>query len=256
MIPLFHEKPCGLPFKEAFKRCSALRKYETLDNQIDLGNPKALLLYNRLVLQDFMGIDFTIPSGYLIPAICSRWEFVNWIIRDKGPSKILEIGTGASAILAMMFAKVGCHVEATESDELALENALNNVKLNNLESQILLRKVKTNCILRHYYDSLVEFDAIVCNPPQYDQNFFFLHSSKKGFVGKEFELVGGQKGHEFIVRLLEEVKSFRNPPKVYFQLTFPKLNKSISNYLQKQDYLFRKVHRTVGTRQRYYYRVD
>lgn len=225
-------------------------------NRIDLGNSQALLLYNRLVLQDFMSLDFTVPPGYLVPTVCSRWLFVNWIIQEGTPSRVLEIGTGASAILAMMFAKVGCHVEATESNELASENALNNVKLNNLESQILLRKVTTDCILKDYYDSLVEFDAIVCNPPQYDQNFFFLHSSKKGFVGKEFELVGGQKGHEFIVRLLEEVKSFQNPPKVYFQLTFPKLNKSISAYLQNEAYSFQKVHRTVGTRQRYYFRVD
>jgi 23S rRNA A1618 N6-methylase RlmF len=252
----YPQKPCGLPIKDALQRCPSLREYLVKGkNHIDLGNSQALLLYNRLVLQDFMSLDFTIPSGYLIPTVCSRWLFVDWIIQERTPLKVLEIGTGASAILAMMFAKVGCYVEATESNELAFESALINVKLNNLESQISLRKVTRDCILRDFYDSLLEFDAIVCNPPQYDQNFYLQRSSNKGFVGQEFELVGGKEGHEFVVRLLEEVKNFQNPP-VYFQITFPKLIKRISSYLQNKDFSFLKARRTVGTRQRYYFRVD
>ena len=132
MNPFFYpQKPCGLPFKEAIQRCPTLGRYATKGkNRIDLGNSKALLLYNRLVLKDFMSLDFTVPPGYLIPTVCSRWQFVSWIIPEKTPLKVLEIGTGASAILAIMFAKIGCHVEVTEIDEIACQNALHNINLN------------------------------------------------------------------------------------------------------------------------------
>ncbi|UCG01245.1 MAG: RlmF-related methyltransferase [Candidatus Heimdallarchaeota archaeon] len=258
MIPLFSpEKPCGLPFKEAFTRYPALRKYAINGDQIDLGNSQALLLYNRLVLQDFMGLDFTVPPGYLIPTICSRWEFVCWIIHEKIPSKVLEVGTGASAILSMMLAKLGCHVKATELDEVAYQSARNNIKENNFESQILLIKVRdTNSILKGYFDSLATFDAIICNPPQYDLSYFHKKSLIKGFAGQKLELVGGEEGDEFILRLIEEIRSFEAPLKVYFQLTLPKLHKNLTEYLQNQGYSFLKDHRTLGTRQRYYFRVD
>jgi methylase of polypeptide subunit release factors len=259
MIPFFSpKKPCGLPFKEAFQRCPALRKHANKGNNgIDLGNSQALLLYNRLVLQDFMGLDFTVPPGYLIPTVCSRWAFVSWIIRERSPLNVLEIGTGASAILAMMFARIGCHVEATEIDEIAYQSAQNNIKKNGLTSQIQLRKVQDeNQILMNCYDSLTKFNALVCNPPQYDQNFFYQQSLSKGFVGQESELVGGEKGHEFIIKLIEEVKRYSKPPSVYFQLTVPKLHQKICSYLQNNGFSFLEDHRTIGTRQRFYFRVD
>jgi len=253
----YPQKPCGLPIKEALQRYPALRKYTIKGkNSIDLGNKQALLLYNRLVLQDFMSLDFSVPSGYLIPTICSRWMFISWVIHRDTPNRILEIGTGASAILAMMFAKIGCRVEATEIDEIALQSARKNVTLNNLGALISLKKVAKDDFLKQYYDSLTEFDAILCNPPQYDQKYFHQRSLNKGFVGQEFELVGGKIGHEFIVRLIEEVGYFQNPPSVYFQLTYTKLLKKICNHLQSKGYSFLKDQRSLGTRQRYYFRID
>lgn len=259
MNPIFYpQKRCGLPFKEAIQRCPDLKKYATKgQNRIDLGNSQALLLYNRVVLQDFMSLDFTVPPGFLIPTICSRWAFVSWINNEKSPLNVLEIGTGASAILAMMFARIGCRVEATEINEMAYQSAQNNIKVNGLESQILLKKVQDeNQILMNCYDSLTKFDALVCNPPQYDQDFFYQQSLSKGFVGQELELVGGEKGHEFIIKLIEEVKRYSKSPSVYFQLTVPKLHKEICSYLQNHDYFFLEEHRTIGTRLRFYFKVD
>ncbi|MFX1284147.1 MAG: RlmF-related methyltransferase [Promethearchaeota archaeon] len=253
---LFPQKPCGLPFKEAIQRYPSLRKYAT-NNRIDLGDRQALLLYNRLVLQDFMSLDFMVPPGFLIPTICSRWAFIRWIIRDS-PSKVLEIGTGSSAILALMFAKIGCFVEATEINDIAYQSAQNNINLNNLDSRIRLRKVHdTDHILRSLYTSLIKFDMIACNPPQYDKDYYFQHQSlEKGFSGQKSELIGGESGHEFIITLIEEVATFTNPPSLYFQLTVPNLQKIISSYLQNNNYSFIKESRTIGTRLRYYFRVS
>ncbi len=252
----YPQKPCGLPFKEAIQRCPTLGKYAT-KGKIDLGNSEALLLYNQLVLNDFMSLDFNVPPGYLIPTVCSRWQFVSWIIREKIPLKVLEIGTGASAILAMMFAKIGCHVEVTEIDEMACQSAQHNINLNGLDSRITLKKIEDEeHILINCYESLRNFDLVVCNPPQYDQNYFKKRSLKKGFVGQELELVGGKEGHEFILKLIEEINYFSKSPSFYFQLTFPKLYDLICINLQKKGYTFLKECRNIGTRKRYYFRVD
>lgn len=249
------QKLCGLSFKEAIQRDPTLRKYEIGLNRIDLGNTEALLLYNRLVLKDLLSLDFTVPHGFLIPTVCSRWNFVSWIIRDQ-PSRVLEVGTGASAIIAMMLAKIGCEVEATEIIETAYQSARKNIKINNFNSKIRVKKAK-NHIIEDLYDSLDKFDAIVCNPPQYDQDYYEKSvSSKKGFVGRELELVGGTVGHEFIIRLLEEVASYENHPSVYFQLTVLNLHEKINSYLVSNGYSFIEDYITVGTRRRNYFRVD
>lgn len=252
------QKQCGLPFKEAIKRNPTLGKYSTKgENRIDLGNSQALLLYNRLILQDFLSLDFTVPPGFLIPTICSRWAFISWIIRDH-PLKVLEVGTGASAIFALMLAKIGCYVEATEINEIAYQSAKSNINLNNLNLKVHLTKIHKKChILKDCYDSLAEFDAIICNPPQYDMDYFKQHcSSKKGFVGNESELVGGKVGHEFILSLLEEVREFEKSPSVYFQLLVTKLHPIIRSHLQNHDYSFVEEFSTIGTRKRYYFRIN
>ncbi|MHA2246924.1 MAG: RlmF-related methyltransferase [Candidatus Hodarchaeales archaeon] len=252
------QKKCGLPFQEAIQRDPTLRKYAIKgENRIDLGNSQALLHYNRLILQDFLSLDFTVPPGFLIPTICSRWNFISWLIRDH-PSKVLEVGTGASAILALMLAKIGCYVEATEINEIAYLSAKSNINLNNLNSMIHLTKIqKKSHILKDCYKSLAEFDAIICNPPQYDIDYFRQYcSSKKGFVGNESELVGGRVGHEFILSLLEEVREFKKSPSVYFQLLVTNLHSIIRSYLQNHDYSFVEDLSTVGTRKRYYFRID
>lgn len=253
------QKRCGILLEEALKKDRSLRKYVINGkNRIDLGNDKALLLYNRLVIQDFLSLDFTVPPGFLIPTVCSRWAFLSWILQDQ-PSKVLEVGTGASAILALMLAKVGCeYVEATEINEIAYQSAKSNISLNKLDSKIILKKVQDNVhIISSYYDSLTKFDAVICNPPQYDYDYFKQRQHlKKGFFGQESELVGGEKGHEFIVRLIDEVKTFLNPPSLYFHLTAPKLTKVISSFLLDNEYSFSQKQNISGTRRRYFYKVD
>ncbi|MFX1335777.1 MAG: RlmF-related methyltransferase, partial [Promethearchaeota archaeon] len=252
------KKQCGLPIKEAVKRYPSLRQYITnRNNHIDLGNSQALLLYNRLILQDFLSLDFTIPPDFLVPTVCSRWAFISWIANDS-PSIVLEIGTGASAILALILAKIGCFVEATEINEIAHKSALSNIRCNGLESKIVLIKINDrDRILPDKIGSLNRFDAIVCNPPQYDQDYYNQRRSyKKGFVGQESELVGGKEGYEFIIKLIEEINDFSNPPSFYFQLTVPKLSKVIDSYLRERNRSFIMDTITLGTRQRYYYKIN
>ncbi|MHA2224304.1 MAG: RlmF-related methyltransferase [Candidatus Hodarchaeales archaeon] len=252
----FPTKKCGMPLKEALQRFPELKKFESKKNQIDLGNTEALLLYNRLILQDFLSLDFTIPFGFLVPTICSRWSFVEWMLQDR-PTTILEIGTGASAIIALMMAQIGCTVEATEINETAFQSAQKNIKLNELESNITLLKTITG-IISENFDSINKFDAIICNPPQYDQNFLSSSQSStlRGFGGQKLELVGGEKGDEFIKLLLEEVASYDSTLCVYFQLTLPSLVPIIESYLLDKGFEFKTETKAIGTRKRSYFRVN
>ncbi|MFX1249662.1 MAG: hypothetical protein ACFFBQ_19885, partial [Promethearchaeota archaeon] len=67
---------------------------------------------------------------------------------------------------------------------------------------------------------------------------------------------GGKEGYEFIIKLIEEINDFSNPPSFYFQLTVPKLSKVIDSYLRERNRSFIMDTITLGTRQRYYYKIN
>ena len=248
--------PCGVTIEDALALDPSLKGYLMQRNppRLDLGNKHALLLYNQIVLKSFLNLYFSIPQGFLIPTICSRWEFIKWILKDS-PKSILEIGTGASAIIALILAKLGCHVTATEVNEDAFTSAMENIKINNLEKEIKLVLTKSGSFFQPF-QSLSLVEAIICNPPQYDEEFFRrMNSQNRGFQGNKDELVGGPTGTEFIFKLIDEIEAFTSPPPLYFQLTLPKLRKPINLYLKKTNINFRETKQKIGTRHRIYYKI-
>ena len=248
-------KQCGVPIKKALELCPELKKYLLTEKKIDLGNSRALLLYNQTIFKELMGLHFEVPDGYLIPTICSRFEFLKFIL-NLNPKSILEIGTGASSILALMMGCLGIKVTATEIDERAYRSAQTNVQNNNLSSSINLLKSEGQIIL-NLIPELTIYDAIICNPPQYDQKYYQERfPSSRGFIGRYTELVGGGKGYEFILNLLSEVRQYTNPPPVFFQLTLPKLQSVLEVELAKEDYQYSSTQKQIGTRSRVYYKVE
>ena len=255
--PLINKK-CGVPVVEALNICPELTTYLISPNRLDLGNTSALLLYNQLVLRELIGLEFSVPKGYLVPTICSRWEFIKFVLEtfETPPTSILEIGTGASAILAMMLSRLGLTVIATEINDGAYRSALANLEHNDLFEKVVLLKSEGEIIDNLIYD-LSSVDAVICNPPQYDERFYQDHyDSPRGFKGEYSELVGGKIGHEFIMRLLTEINQFSHPPPVFFQLTLPKLQAKLEEDLIKEKYCFSVDQKKIGTRLRLYYRID
>jgi methylase of polypeptide subunit release factors len=246
-------KKCGLTIKRALTMSRELSRY-AINEKLDLGDSKVLKLYNQLILQDLMNLNFELPEDFLIPTICSRYEFLKYCLKST-PKSVLEIGTGASAILALMMAHLGIQVTATEVDPTAYKSALNNVKLNNLTSFITLVRSNGELIKGLSLDTS-SYDLIVCNPPQYDNEYYKdHHESKRGFVGQKSELVGGRIGYEFILKLLEEVDQLSKSPPVFFQLTLPKLSYELEKKLSIGNYLYHTEQVRVGTRIRIYYKV-
>jgi methylase of polypeptide subunit release factors len=252
------DKKCGVPVVKALAMCPDLLRYMISPTQLDLGDTEALLLYNQLIFREFIGLEFSVPKGYLIPTICSRWEFIKFVLEDLGkkPENIIEIGTGASAVLAMMVGFLGLNVKATEVNERAYKSALTNIVQNNLSEKIELIKSDGEIVTNIFHD-LTSIDAIVCNPPQYDERYYHDHyDSHRGFRGEYSELVGGEIGHEFIMRLLSEVNQFSHPPPVYFQLTLPKLQVKLEEDLTKEKFSFSVNQKKIGNRLRLYYKID
>ncbi len=248
------DKKCGTQIEIALKLDPKLVQFFN-NGKLDLGDSRALLLYNKVILKEFMDLSFNIPEGYLIPTICSRWEFLKYILKSN-PAKVLEIGTGASGILALMLGSVGVSVTATEIDKEAIKSAQSNIELNNLTKEVSLIHSQGE-IVKNLIPQLSEYDLIICNPPQYDEKYYQEHkSSARGFIGKYLELVGGRKGHEFILSLLSEVKMDSNPPPVYFQLTLPRLKTILEEDLKRLQYEFTVVTTRIGTRERLYYKVE
>jgi len=252
------DKKCGVPVVDALNKCPELSTFLISPNRLDLGNTKALLLYNQLVLQELLGLEFSLPKGYLVPTICSRWEFLKFVLETfkTPPTSILEIGTGASAILAMMLGRLGMTVIATEINEGAYKSALANIEQNNFSEKMVLLKSEGE-IITNLIQDLSIFDAVICNPPQYDEKFYHDHyQSTRGFQGEYSELVGGKFGHEFIMKLLAEVNQSSYAPPVYFQLTLPKLQAKLEEDLINEKYCFSVNEKKIGTRLRLYYRID
>ena len=247
-------KRCGLPIKRALELNPNLATFIKND-KLDLGDPGALILYNKIILKDFLDLEFELPEGYLIPTICSRWEFLKFILQFN-PNKVLEIGTGASGILALMLGRMGVSVTATEIDKEAIKSARSNIERNKLTETISLLDSHGK-IIEDLLPDLSDYDLILCNPPQYDEKYYQQHQhALRGFIGKYSELVGGRIGHEFILGLLSEVGKFSNPPPVFFQLTLPQLKIVLENELNDKEYNFTRISNRIGTRVRLYYKVE
>ncbi|MFW9854334.1 MAG: RlmF-related methyltransferase [Candidatus Thorarchaeota archaeon] len=252
------QKRCGLQIKDFLNILPELKK-KTLSKSghIDLGDPETLLLYNQAIFRDFLNLEFTLPKEFLVPTVCNRWAFVEWILQYHA-KKVLEVGTGASAILALMFAAMGCKVVGTECSKTAYLSARENIVCNSLQNRISLRYVENpNQILINVFKSISQFDAVVCNPPQYDEQYYQNKlQSIKGFRGQKTELVGGKKGFEFLIKLLEEGSSYTAFPDIYFQLLNTKIFIEVEDRLKTNDYNYIKKKVSFGTRNRLFFRVE
>jgi len=155
-----------------------------------------------------------------------------------------------------MLARIGCSIVATEIDPLAFNSAVCNVELNDLQDRIsIIYSESSESIITHLFESLDGFNAIITNPPQYDEDFYKFHSNQ-GFTGQKIELVGGTKGHEFILNLLNEVQAYKSHPNVYFQLTLPHLVEELNKMLYEADFAFVSETIKIGTRQRIHYKIS
>lgn len=167
--------------------------------------PIAYIVGNR----EFMGLDFYVQEGVLIPRPDTE-VLVEEIIelgKDKGPINILDIGTGSGAITVSL-AKYLDNAKVTSVDisDIALKVAKKNAINNNVDDKIEF--IKSDLFTN--IDKSIKFDIIVSNPPYIKREVIKTLDKQV----KDFEpynaLEGGIDGLDFYRAITTQAKSYLN----------------------------------------------
>lgn len=253
-IPIIQIKG-GLQIQEAIQNHPDLIPYLISKDppRLDFEDRKALLLYNNYIAKDVYDLDLILePELAIIPTPGLRYHFLLNVL--KPDSSIIELGTGPSAIIALMAAKFfNATVLATEFDELYLRMAKQNIERNEFDHLISLFDSKGK-ILEGVIKPGTSVDYILSNPPYYEK----ILSPKVLWGGKEVELVSGEIGASFIVSMITEGQAFLKDDGIIAFL-IPKKKTDLLNYildfLNKQGCKFEILGLNAGTRVRYLFKV-
>lgn len=167
--------------------------------------PIAYILGNR----EFMGLDFFVKEGVLIPRPDTETlveEIIN-ICNNKTGLNILDIGTGSGAITVSLAKYLDkSHIVSVDISDIALEIAFKNAVSNKVDERIDF--IKSDVFSNVSREN--KFDIIVSNPP------YIKKSDIDGLDRqvKDFEpynaLEGGEDGLDFYRKITRESREFLN----------------------------------------------
>ncbi|WP_456365019.1 RlmF-related methyltransferase [Thermococcus sp.] len=199
-MPAWKDGRLGLPVREAVRLFPELEKYLDGRGRLDLSNRRARILYNRAVARAVFGLDIEYHPRGLVTTPISRYLFLKTFLR--GGERVLEIGTGHTALMALMAERLfGCDVTATELEGEFFAYAMKNIKMNNAGVRLLKSK---GGIIRGVVPEGERFDVIFSAPPYYE-------APTKGVLTEREAVGGGQYGEGFSVRLLTEALDYLGP---------------------------------------------
>ena len=157
------------------------------------GRPIAYIVNNR----EFMGLDFYVEEGVLIPRPDTEplVEEVIELVKGKENLKIVDIGTGSGAITVSLAKYIkDCQVYSLDISDKALSIGLKNAISNKVEDKINF--IKSN-IFSGIEDKGLELDVIVSNPPYIRRaDIETLHTQDKDYE-PYIALEGGEDGLNF-----------------------------------------------------------
>lgn len=157
------------------------------------GRPIAYIVNNR----EFMGLDFYVEEGVLIPRPDTEplVEEVIELVKGKENLKIVDIGTGSGAITVSLAKYIkDCQVYSLDISDKALSIGLKNAISNEVEDKINF--IKSN-IFSGIEDKGLKLDVIVSNPPYIRRaDIETLHTQVKDYE-PYIALEGGEDGLDF-----------------------------------------------------------
>lgn len=168
------------------------------------GRPIAYIVGNR----EFMGLDFYVKEGVLIPrpdTECLVEEVIE-LCKDRKNINILDIGTGSGAITVSLAKYIDdSNVTSFDISDIALEIGKKNAKINGVDR-------KTNFIKSDLFKAIegenVKFDVIVSNPPYIKkEDIKTLHTQVKDYEPYN-ALEGGEDGLDFYRDITEQSKIY------------------------------------------------
>lgn len=157
------------------------------------GRPIAYIVGNR----EFMGLDFYVQEGVLIPRPDTEVlvEEVIEICNGKEGLNVLDIGTGSGAITVSLAKYLkNPKVKSFDISEIALEIGKKNAINNNVDDKIDFVKSDLFSAIK---DTNIQFDVIVSNPPYIPKkDIETLHTQVKDYEPYN-ALEGGEDGLDF-----------------------------------------------------------
>jgi release factor glutamine methyltransferase len=157
------------------------------------GRPIAYIVGNR----EFMGLDFYVQEGVLIPRPDTEAlvEEIIELCKDKKGLSLLDIGTGSGAVTVSLAKYLNdAYVKSFDISEIALEIGKKNAINNNVEDKIEFIK---SDLFSAIEGKNIKFDVIVSNPPYIPKrDMDTLHTQVKDYEPyNAFE--GGEDGLDF-----------------------------------------------------------
>ena len=197
---------------------------------VDFASPDAVIALNKAIIEADCGVvGWTVPKGNLCPPIPGRIDYllhIKSLLSDThGPIKMLDIGTGATAIYGVLAAtQFDYQVVGTDISQHSLSHAEKMLAANpSLASKVTLRhQPSASHIFHGVVNDTEQFDISVCNPPFYKSSqqaneknreknrALASKQTDRNFAGQDNELIypGGEVA--FIKRMIFESYKYRN----------------------------------------------
>lgn len=164
------------------------------------GRPIAYIVNNR----EFMGLDFYVEEGVLIPRPDTEplVEEVIDLVSGQSDLKIVDIGTGSGAITVSLAKYIkDCKVYSLDISDKALNIGLKNATSNGVEDKINFIK---SDIFSGIENKNLKLDVIVSNPPYIRKaDIETLHTQVKDYE-PYIALEGGEDGLDFYRVITEQ----------------------------------------------------
>lgn len=190
---------------------------------------------------DFMGLDFYIEEGVLIPRSDTEVlvEEVLKIIEEGENLYVCDLCSGSGAIgISLAYYRKNIIVDLIDFYEKPEEISKKNIIKNNLENQV--KFIKSD-LLKEPIKSLKKYDIIVSNPPYIKEEVIeTLMDDVKNYEPRS-ALSGGNSGLIFYERIVEESKKvLKENGTLAFEIGYDQ-GDSVSNIMKNNGYIDIKV---------------
>lgn len=182
--------------------------YEMIEKR-NLGYPLQYMINS----QEFMGLEFFVQEGVLVPRPDTETlveKVINYVKNSNLNNeniKILDIGTGSGAIaISLGYYLKNSHVTAIDISDVAIETAKINVRKLNLNN-VNIEKID---IFNFNGTEIVDdkYDIVVSNPPYIESGEISYLPTEVSQYEPKLALDGGKDGLEYyrqIVKIFKEI---------------------------------------------------
>lgn len=182
------------------------KKYYDMVERRNIGYPLQYMINS----QEFMGLDFFVKEGVLIPRPDTEIlveKIINVVkhteLRNK-TIRILDIGTGSGAIaLSLGYYLKNCIVTAIDISDIAIETARINADKLGLSNVLIKKSDVFGEIKNVKTKSNEKYDIVVSNPPYIEQSVIENLQTEVSKYEPKLALDGGIDGLDYYRRIVD-----------------------------------------------------